>query len=157
MKPNNLKIPPLLWRRMLKELRKRGGGRRESGAFLLGELGSGRVSRFLCYDDLDENALETGIITVHAVGFVHLWSICEREQLKVLADVHTHPSAWTGQSESDRTHPMIAQAGHYALILPNFAKLLHRALAGASVYEYLGDHQWKTWPAKSGPIKIALL
>jgi proteasome lid subunit RPN8/RPN11 len=157
MKTSPLKIPALLWRRLLAELRKRGGGHRESGAFLLGRPGGRRVTRFLCYDDLDETALETGIIMVHATGFVRLWEICEREKLRVFADVHSHPSAWTGQSESDRMHPMIAQAGHLALILPNFAKRNRRTLGGAAVYEYLGNHQWKTWPAKSGPIKITLL
>jgi proteasome lid subunit RPN8/RPN11 len=157
MKANPLKIPALLWRRLLAQLRKRGGGHRESGAFLLGKPGGNRVTRFLCYDDLDEAALEAGIITVHAAGFVRLWEICQRENLRVFADVHTHPSTWTGQSESDRRHPMIAQAGHLALILPDFAKRNRRTLGGASVYEYLGNYQWKTWPAKSGPIEITLL
>jgi proteasome lid subunit RPN8/RPN11 len=154
---NRINIPTLLWRRLVKELRKRGAGTRESGAFLLGTPGTGRVSRFICYDDLDDKALETGIITVHAAGFVRLWDICKRENLKVLADVHTHPSSWTGQSEPDRTHPMVAQPGHIALILPNYAKRTTRPLAGASVYEYLGDHEWQNWPAKSGPVQITLL
>lgn len=152
-----LKIPTLLWRRLLTQLRQRGAGRRESGALLLGTPGTDRVSRFICYDDLDEAALETGIITFHAAGFVRLWGICRQENLKVLADVHTHPSTWTGQSESDRTHPMVAEPGHFALILPNYAKRTPRPLGGASVYEYLGDHEWKTWPAKPGPVKVTLL
>jgi proteasome lid subunit RPN8/RPN11 len=123
----------------------------------LGRPGSRRVTRFLCYDDLDETALDSGIIQVHATAFVRLWEICQSESLKVLADIHTHPSDWTGQSESDRTHPMVAHPGHVALILPNFAEPNHRALGGASIYEYLGDHRWKAWPAKSGLVKITLL
>jgi proteasome lid subunit RPN8/RPN11 len=154
---NRLKIPTLLWRRLLTQLRQRGAGTHESGAFLLGTPGTGRVSSFICYDDLDETALETGIITFHAVGFVRLWNICKQENLRVLADVHTHPSSWTGQSESDRTHPMVAQPGHVALILPNFAKRTSRTLGGASVYEYLGNHEWKTWPPKSGRVEITIL
>jgi proteasome lid subunit RPN8/RPN11 len=150
MKTNKLKIQILLWRRLLHQLRRRGSGERESGAFLLGKPGASRISRFICYDDLDETALETGIITFHAVGFVRLWEICETESLKVLADVHTHPSAWTGQSESDRTHPMIAMAGHVAVILPHFAQRTKSTLNGAGVYEYLGNHEWKTWPVKHG-------
>ncbi len=154
---NRIKVPALLWRRLVKELRKRGAGTGESGAFLLGTPDTGRVSRFVCYDDLDDKALETGIITFHAAGFVRLWDICKRENLKVVADVHTHPASWTGQSESDRTHPMVAQPGHIALILPNYAKRTTRPLGGGSVYEYLGDHEWQTWPAKSGPVQITLL
>jgi len=157
MKTKTIKVPALLWRRLLSQLRKRGGGSRESGAFLLGKTGSHRVSHFVCYDDLDEAALEMGIITFHACGFVRLWDICQRENLRVLADIHTHPSDWTGQSESDRRHPMVAQVGHIALILPNYAKRNRKYLRGASIYEYLGDHKWKPWPGKSGPIEITLL
>ena len=157
MKPIQLKVPVLLWRRLLQQLRRRGGGERESGAFLLGKPGSARTTRFICYDDLDDSALGTGIITFHAAGFVRLWEICAREKLKVLADVHTHPSAWTGQSGSDRTHPMIALAGHIAIILPDFAQQAKSSLNGAGIYEYLGNHEWKTWSVKSGRVKITLL
>ena len=157
MKPIQLKVPVLLWRRLLQQLRKRGAGESESGAFLMGKPGSTRISRFICYDDLDESALETGIITFHAAGFVKLWEICAREELKVLADVHTHPSNWTGQSNSDKTHPMIALPGHIALILPDFARNAKSSLTGAGIYEYLGNHEWKTWSIKSGRVKITLL
>ncbi len=157
MKARQLKIPVLLWRRLLLQLRQRGSGERESGAFLMGKPGSARVVRFICYDDLDEAALETGIITFHAVGFVRLWGICEREKLMVFADVHTHPSAWTEQSWSDRTHPMVALAGHVAVILPHFAQRTRSSLKRAGVYEYLGNHEWKKWTVKSGRVKITLL
>jgi proteasome lid subunit RPN8/RPN11 len=154
---SRLEIPVLLWWRMIQQLRKRGGGEHESGAFLLAKTGSRRVNRFICYDDLDETALDSGIVRFHAHGFVHLWDICQREKLKVVADVHTHPAGWTGQSESDRTHPMIAQPGHIALILPHFAQRTKRSLNGAGIYEYLGNHVWKTCSAKLGPVKITLL
>ena len=157
MNNSGVKIPYLLWMRLLRQLRKRGGGYRESGAFLLGKAGSRRVRKFLCYDDLDESALDSGIIMVHAIGFVRLWDICQKENLRVLADVHTHPTSWIDQSESDRTHPMVAQPGHFALILPNFAKPNRKPLGGAAVYEYLGNHEWKSWSAKSAPVKTTIL
>ena len=157
MKTHKLTIPILLWRRLLHELRERGEGEHESGGFLLGKPGSQRVTRFCCYDDLDASALETGIITFHASGFVRLWEICRSEGLRVLVDVHTHPSAWTGQSESDRTHPMVAQVGHFALILPHFAQRTKSSLRGVGIYEYLGDHEWRTWSQKTAPVKIVLL
>jgi hypothetical protein len=150
-------LPILMWRRLVIELRKRGYGERESGAFLLGECDSGRATQFICYDDLDKAALLSGIITVHARGFARLWDICQEQNLRVLADIHTHPSNWTGQSESDRTHPMVAQEGHIAIILPNYARGNLRSLRGAGIHEYLGDHKWKTWEPKYGPIKISLL
>ena len=58
MKKKALKIPFALWRRLYSELRRRSKGRRESGAFLLGQ--SSKVSAFICYDDLDPSALDTG-------------------------------------------------------------------------------------------------
>jgi proteasome lid subunit RPN8/RPN11 len=152
-----LSVPALVWRRLVSDLRKRGHGERESGAFLLGESGSRRASRFICYDDLDEAALVSGIITFHARGFARLWDICQEQNLRVLADVHTHPSKWTGQSESDRTHPMVAQQGHIAIILPNYARGNISSLRGAGIYEYLGDHEWRNWGTESAPVKISLL
>jgi proteasome lid subunit RPN8/RPN11 len=154
MKAPLFKITQPLWRNLLFELRGRGGGERESGAFLLGKPGTRQISSLICYDDLDKAALETGIITFHAVGFVRLWEFCQQQGLKVLADVHTHPTDWTGQSESDKTHPMVAVRGHIALILPDFAAPNLLPFNGASVYEYLGSHKWKTHKPKSAPIQF---
>src|SRR3954469_2949152 len=154
---STLKIPLEFWLNMIGQLKKRGGGERESGAFILGVPESSRAVRFLCYDDLDEFALETGIITFHASGFVRLWNICQSENLRVLADVHTHPTNWTDQSESDRTHPMVAQRGHFALIVPLFAQRTKRSLNGVGIFEYLGDHNWKKWSGKFAPVQITPL
>src|SRR5271166_1390760 len=101
MQTVRLEIPALLWWRLVRQLKRRGGGRRESGAFLLGKTGSSKVSCFICYDDLDKSALDTGIIVFRGRGFVRLWEYCKAQAMKVLADVHTHSGAWTGQSEAD--------------------------------------------------------
>lgn len=150
-----LEIPRSLWSEMVRELKERGHGVRESGAFILGSHNSKRASRFVCYDDLDQEALSTGIVTVHAQGFVKLWQICMDEKLTVLADVHTHPSTSTDQSDSDSTHPMVAQKGHVAIILPLFAKRSARSLRGAGIFEYLGDHEWQKWSAKSNAVFLS--
>jgi proteasome lid subunit RPN8/RPN11 len=155
MKMPPFKISQSLWQNLLAELRQRGGVQRESGAFMLAKKGSREVASFICYDDLDEKALETGIITFHAVGFVKLWSFCQRNGLAVVADVHTHPSQWTGQSESDRIHPMVAVKGHIALILPEYGAPNCLPLNGASVYEYKGNHKWKNHKLKSVPFQIS--
>jgi hypothetical protein len=154
---NLLNISSLMWWRLVRQLRGRGNGERESGAFILGKSDSRRASSFICYDDLDHEALRSGIITFHARGFARLWDICQAENLRVLADVHAHPSEWTGQSESDRTHPMVAQPGHLAIILPDFAQGNSFSLRGAGIYQYLGDHRWKDHDAYSGAITISIL
>jgi proteasome lid subunit RPN8/RPN11 len=155
MKPQPLKISPDLWKQLLSDLRQRGAGERESGAFMLAKLGSPQITAIIYYDDMDPSALESGIITFHAAGFVKLWDHCQRNGLSVVADVHTHPTDWTGQSESDRTHPMIAVKGHIALILPDYAAPNSRPLNGASVYEYKGGHAWKAHKTKSAPFQIS--
>ena len=136
-----LKIPLLRWRRLYRELRRRSAGYRESGAFLLGR--GSKVTAFICYDDLDPAALDSGIVRIKGEAFVLLWKYCARHQLKVIGDVHTHPTGCTAQSHSDRANPVVAQAGHIAVILPSFASRKRPTLRGAGVYEYLGEHQWR--------------
>lgn len=112
-----------LWRRLIVELRARGRGVHESGAFLLGHRDAtrSRIETFLLYDDLDPQRLNTGIVRIDGRCFGELWERCRTSGLTVVADVHTHPvEAW--QSGSDKTHPMIAAAGHLALIVPRFAR-----------------------------------
>jgi proteasome lid subunit RPN8/RPN11 len=140
-----VRVPIFLWRRLISDLRKRGGGRRESGAFLLGFRGPRRdiVKKYIPYDELDPNALDSGIIVFNPVGFMKLWQECKRLKMQVLADVHTHPTDWTEQSDTDRTHPMISQVGHIALIVPNFARHSGWHLKGVGIFEYLGEHRWK--------------
>jgi proteasome lid subunit RPN8/RPN11 len=132
-----------LWRQIIGELAARGHGDRESGAFLLGQVGSGRVRRVfdvIYYDDLDERCL-TGGISFDGSAYGRLWDQCGERGLPVIADVHTHPGPGVAQSSTDRAHPMIAQAGHIALIVPDFAQ--HTVSPSqVGVHEYLGDGEW---------------
>jgi hypothetical protein len=137
-----------LWRRLTDELRERGRGeRRESGAFLLGYRrdGRARIADFVLYDDLDPHALDTGIVRFDGRYFGDLWDICKRRSLSVVADVHVHAGG-SGQSDSDREHPMISRAGHVALILPDFARAPLR-IQSIGIYRYLGAKRWHTVPA----------
>ena len=128
----------------MRELRSRGDGNRESGAFLLGVRGGdGRtVKRVVYYDDLDAHSL-TGGISMSGFAFSRLWDICDVEGLRVLGDVHTHPGPWVEQSGIDSSNPMIAKAGHVAVILPNFASgPAVPVRAGVHVYD---GHRWASF------------
>lgn len=148
MQTVKLKIPLTLWKKLIRELKKRGRGKRETGAFLLGSKDSNSITEFICYDDLDPHAFDSGIIVFNGDGFIPLWKHCKENGLKVLADIHTHPSRWTGQSGTDKKHPMIAQSGHLALIVPNYATRWRQRLNGIGAHEFLGNREWKTWNSK---------
>jgi hypothetical protein len=137
-----------LWRRLTADLRQRGrNATRESGAFLLGRQPDGEPARivdFVLYDDLDPHSLDTGIVRFDGKSFGKLWALCRARGLTVVADIHVHPGG-SGQSASDKAHPMITQSGHLALILPDFARTpILRDRIG--IYRYLGNQAWQTVP-----------
>ena len=133
----------VLWLRLCRRLRERGMNQtRESGAFLLGRRSGerARILDFALYDDLDPRCLDTGIVRFDGRHFGALWALCGEKEMTVVADVHVHPGG-SGQSVSDREHPMIAVAGHVALILPRYAaRPLRRRDIG--MYRYRGRKQW---------------
>jgi proteasome lid subunit RPN8/RPN11 len=139
---HRINCPRRTWLWLLGELRRRGKSRHESGVFLLGYERRGRhqVTDAVFYDELDPHAYSTGVCVLRGEAFAALWALCRKRQLTVVADVHTHPGC-AFQSESDRTNPMVARAGHVAIIVPDFASRVPRAHE-LGVFEYLGDHQW---------------
>jgi proteasome lid subunit RPN8/RPN11 len=140
---HKLACHPGLWAPAVSELVRRGQGRRESGAFVLGHIAGTRrqATRFVYYDDLDPHCLDHGIVTFDGSGFAKLWKICRELRLDVVADVHTHEHV-ARQSPTDRQNPMMAHAGHIAVILPNFARgQLHNRDIG--VYVYKGSFAWE--------------
>lgn len=139
---DELIIPRDHWLALMAELRHRGGGRTESGAFLLGRRHGDRLQFEKCvfYDDLDPKAYSSGVCVLYADAFERLWEICRSSGLHVLADIHTHKGA-AMQSLADRRNPMIARPGHLALIVERFASepvWRHRI----GLYRYEGSHAW---------------
>lgn len=140
-RPPDLTISPGLWRELLDGLRTRGRGHRESGAFLLGPKGKPRrVTSIVFYDEVDPSAFDTGIIEIDGGRMATLWRICREKNAVVVADVHTHPGG-AGQSEADRVHPMIAEPGHIAVIMPRFAAD-PVIMQDIGLYRYLGGFRW---------------
>ena len=143
-RPPKLVCSLALWNRGVEELHRRTGRRRESGAFLLGSAKGGgirKIQHFLYYDDIDPTCFARGIVEFDGGKFGLVWEQCRRLRLTVVADVHVHPGGF-GQSGSDRHNPMIAEAGHLALILPDYAGGLQLP-GGIGIYEYLGARHWK--------------
>ncbi|GAB4565859.1 MAG: hypothetical protein Tsb007_37610 [Rhizobacter sp.] len=157
MNCNPLEVPTPVWKALIEDLCKRGFGKRESGAFLLGTMDGDvrRVQAWVPYDELDANALTAGYVRLDTSAFTRLWAICAEKGLTVVADVHTHPVGTT-QSRSDRANPMISQAGHFALIVPKFAR--GRVVPhDVSVNVYLGSKQWASYFKRDAQELIRLI
>jgi hypothetical protein len=142
----HIHVPVLLWRRLILDLRRRGGRRGESGAFLLGAEKTRRAvtTSYICYDDLDPHAYQGGGIAFHAAGCAALWAHCRERRVEILADVHTHPGDETGQSGIDQRNPMIPVVGHTAIIVPRFGYAPWWTMKGVGIYEYLGNFAWRS-------------
>jgi proteasome lid subunit RPN8/RPN11 len=156
---NAVKIPYALWARAISQLRKRSGGRRESGAFLLCPTNStaGKVTAFICYDELDPDAYQSGAIAFHAAGYSALWRFCAKHRLRVIADVHTHPGSSVQQSWIDQQHPMIPIVGHAAIIVPNFGHTPWWHLRQIGIYEYVGSFKWRIQGPDTAPRRVKLI
>jgi proteasome lid subunit RPN8/RPN11 len=145
---HEIKVPVFLWARMISDLRVRGQGRRESGAFILGRQNTGKAKAglYICMDDLDPDCYQGGAIVFHAAGYAALWKLCRAKNLDLLCDVHTHPAANVRQSPIDEEHPMVPIPGHTALVVPNFAHTTRWSLNAVGVYEYVRGYEWVTHP-----------
>lgn len=139
-----LTIGQAMWGRLVGELHRRTENEsHESGAFLLGHLTDTgrRVTEVLYFDDLHADVHANGVVELPAAAFRQLWAIVKERGVQVVADIHVHPYG-AGQSWIDQQNPLIAQRGHIALILPNFARPPIRPEA-VGVYVYEGDHRWQ--------------
>jgi len=151
-------IPRLTWFSLVGDLRRRGRGRRESGAFLLGRGGGKdrRVADYVCYDDLDPRALDQGIVVFHGEGFSKLWALCARRKLQVLADIHTHPGRDVGQSSIDQAHAMVPVSGHVAMIAPYFGHTSRWTLNEVGIHMLEDGGHWTRFHARdrNAPIRL---
>ncbi|MCB0496168.1 MAG: hypothetical protein KDC79_08530 [Cyclobacteriaceae bacterium] len=151
-----LKISALKWYQLISGLRKRGGGVRESGAFLLSKIGSDRICKIIFYDELDPEVSASGIIRFNGSGYIKLWPLLRNWGMEVVADIHTHPDSNTNQSFADKSHPMIRLKGHIALIAPFYAMYRWINPNVCSAYLYEGSFQWRSLD-QNFPIKTTWL
>ena len=79
-------------------------------------------------------------------------STCDAEQRVVIGDVHTHPGRAVRQRSIDAENPMLAQHGHLALIVPDFAtRPIEPHEVGIHRYDGRG---WKTWTGKDAAQRL---
>ena len=99
-----IKVPALLWIRLLRELRRHSHGRRESGAFLLGRRSRERrrICSFVCYDDLDPDSGRSAAIAFHARGQAALWETLPKDESRRRRR-RAYPSGATRRPERNRS------------------------------------------------------
>ena len=141
---SRMRFAPHHWHGLIDELGRRGGGVRESGAFILASPhpGPSTAQRIVYFDDLDPGCLNGGI-SMRGSAFGDLWKICRTEHLRVAADVHTHPGELVSQSHIDRANPMVASNGHVSIIVPDLASR-STAPRECGVHIYQGAHRWSS-------------
>jgi hypothetical protein len=148
--PPRLRCQARIWHAGVEELARRTlNGQRESGAYLLGTHradGSRDIHEFVFYDDIDPDALSSGIVTIRQTALPRLWEVCRNRGYGVVADVHVHPGGY-GQSQSDQENPVMPRVGHIAVILPNFARN-HPVPGSVGMYEFMGGTAWKEYSAE---------
>lgn len=137
-------IPIQIWHNLRSELNQRSAGRRESGAFLLGQIaGSTRVvTSFVPYDELNA-ILAPRLISLPCGAYQRLWATCRERNLEVVGDIHCHPGK-AYQSESDADHPMVPEIRHASVIVPEYARYVPEPET-LGLYEYLGNLRWRDW------------
>ena len=89
-----IRLPILLWARVVRDLRQRGAGVRETGAFLLGRLDT-ENPRVTSPIFVMMMSIPTPISSVPSLsmppGCAALWQHCREQKVQLLIDVHTHP------------------------------------------------------------------
>ena len=141
------------WEAILTELRDRGHADIESGAFLLANRpGDPRLmTRVIYYNELDPNCLVGGI-HFHGVAYGELWTLCRKDALAAVGDVHTHPGSWVHKSDIDKSSPIVAQKGHLALIVPHSAQ---QPTGPTEVGVHLYDGQkWTAWTGREAAQRL---
>jgi hypothetical protein len=132
------------WTDLIAGLDQRAEGIRESGAFLLSDVGgrSRVVRQVVYYNDLGPSSGNGGL-WVGPAAYAKLWRLCSTEGRKVIADLHTHPGNFTQLSSIDRAHPMVGTVGHVAIVVPRLARGAIEP-RDCGVHVYRGGHQWKS-------------
>ena len=142
---SRVRLTRLQWDGLIADLGHRTAGVREAGAFLLADADVGHrpaVRTIVYFDDLDPNCLSGGI-SMGSAAFGKLWTRCRTDGLRAIADVHTHPGTFVDQSDIDRANPMVAMAGHIAIVVPHLA-MRPVDPRECGVHLYLGGHRWET-------------
>ena len=101
---------------------------RESGAYLLGKTlpnGVHEILDFVFYDDIDPDALSTGIVTIRQNALPRLWKSAV-SAVMVLSPMYTCILVALVRASLTRANPVMPRVGHIAFILPTLLAIDRR-------------------------------
>lgn len=153
-----LEVPDQLWKDTWLGLAERGDARREAACVWAGTRSEQveRAEAVIFLDDLpgvvgrpyqhrtSRSAVSLMLATVRRMG------------LRIVGDLHTHPSSWVDMSIVDRAHPIEFRVGLIAIVIPHFAAL-PVDIASVGVHEYAGDGEWTTLEASDVARRVVIL
>ncbi|HEY6329643.1 MAG TPA: hypothetical protein VI756_09900 [Blastocatellia bacterium] len=119
-------MPTGLYTETLQEIRKRSGGRRESGAVWGGLPGplqdEQTASRLYMFHDLCDDAARRGYVELSEQAKFLLYRALASEGLRVVAAIHTHPTRWVGLSATDRRNQITSRVGSWSIVVPRYGR-----------------------------------
>ncbi len=138
-----LHIPNSIWEKTVHGLRKRSGGRRESGCLWVGKREqTWLIQDAFFLDDFPGTKRHSQFHRTPRSAISMMFEMLREKEYQIIADIHTHPSFWVGLSEVDKRNPIEYRVGLIAMIFPYFARR-DCSFKNIGVHEYLGVHKWR--------------
>jgi hypothetical protein len=158
MNQNSLLVPQAVWKSTWEGLRSRSDGLRESACVWGGQRSGSKetVTQVHFIDDLPGVRRHRLFHRTSREATTLLFRELRALGQAILADIHCHPGAWVGLSETDAAHPIEYRVGLVALVFPGFATGFP-LLSRAGVHVYLGEGAWEELSARKANRRIRIV
>lgn len=142
MKP--IVVSKKLWMETWQGLHKRGAGIREAACIWGGrrDESTDTAKSVTFLDDLPGVRAGARYHQLTRTTIGALFEVLRRNGDMIVADIHTHPSRWTGLSITDAASPIEFRCGLPAMVIPHYATV-PPTLTNLGLHEYVGDGRWR--------------
>jgi hypothetical protein len=136
-------IPIQIWHATWAGLNTRSKGKIESAAIWAGRRDGEieRVEGVYFLDDYVGGLQRRDYHCVPVQALTIFFADLRRDRRVIIADLHTHPRSWVGQSQLDEANPIEFRKGLPAVVLPWFAQG-EPSLQSCGVHIYEGGGKW---------------
>jgi len=153
-----LEVPNSLWLQTWRLLSQMGQGESESACVWGGTLRHGRLCVVKAYPIGAAHGAIRGCQShrMSTQGVAELLAELRKDGLRIVADVHTHPSSWVGLSEVDKAHPIEFRRGLICIVLPDYATT-PPSLESIGLHIYLGEGRWLESSQAETAVRVVLV